>query len=207
MNKIYYKEKKYLGTGDLNDVSLSNNKTSEEVNVVDMIIPDLYLPNYQKAGFVDKDLYDAVVAFGWQNDVLEQEEGMDMKLLLKKLLVKLLNLFLKLTKISTASASLNSTYVSGGSISFTKVGGTVQVGIGGLAFNSFSGRQVIGTIPEGFRPPGESYVVPNNMGGTAVGAGYYLMFEANGDIKKDGTGAAHTFGWATGTYVLGGGVT
>lgn len=72
MNKIYYKEKKYIGTGDLNNVSLSNNKTSEEVNVVDMIIPDLYLPDYQKVGFVDKDLYDAVVALGWQNDVLEQ---------------------------------------------------------------------------------------------------------------------------------------
>ena len=72
MNKIYYKEKKYLGTGDLNNVSLSNNKTSEEVNVVDMIIPDLYLPDYQKTGYVDKDLYDAIVALGWQNDVLEQ---------------------------------------------------------------------------------------------------------------------------------------
>ena len=60
MNKIYYKEKKYIGTGDLNNVLLSNNKTSEEVNILDMTIPDLYLPDYQKTGFVDKNLYEMI---------------------------------------------------------------------------------------------------------------------------------------------------
>lgn len=70
MNKIYYKDKEYIGTGSINNVLLVGNKTSTDVNVVDMTEPMLNLDGYQIAGSVDKDIYDALVTLGWDTDVI-----------------------------------------------------------------------------------------------------------------------------------------
>lgn len=69
MNKIYYKDKEYIGTGSINNILLVGNKTSADINVVDMTEPMLNL-NYQIAGSVDKDIYDALVALGWDDEVI-----------------------------------------------------------------------------------------------------------------------------------------
>lgn len=70
MNSIYYKGKQYIGTGSINNTLLVGNKTSEDINVVDMTEPMLDLDNYQIAGSIDKDIYDALVALGWDSDVI-----------------------------------------------------------------------------------------------------------------------------------------
>lgn len=70
MNSIYYKDKQYIGTGSINNTLLVGNKTSEEINVVDMTNPKLTLDGYQTEGNVDKAIYDAIVALGWDSDVL-----------------------------------------------------------------------------------------------------------------------------------------
>ena len=70
MNSIYYKDKQYIGTGSINNTLLVGNKTSEEINVVDMTNPKLTLDDYQVAGSIDKEIYDALVALGWDSDVI-----------------------------------------------------------------------------------------------------------------------------------------
>ena len=73
MNKLYHLGKEFIGFAleSINGVLLDGNKTSEQIGVVDMITPKLDLSDYQVSGSVDKELYDAIVALGWQNDVLE----------------------------------------------------------------------------------------------------------------------------------------
>ena len=74
MRKIYFLGKEYIGFAlqSINNVLLDGNKTSEQIGVVDMVNPKLDLSDYQTAGSVDKELYDAIVALGWDTDVLEQ---------------------------------------------------------------------------------------------------------------------------------------
>ena len=53
MSKIMHNDIEYAGTNfDIED-------------------PKFDLSKYQVAGSVDKELYDAIVALGWENDVLE----------------------------------------------------------------------------------------------------------------------------------------
>lgn len=70
MNKIYYKDKEYIGTGSINNVLLVGNKTSANINVVDMTEPMLNLDSYQIAGSIDKEIYDALVALGWTDCIV-----------------------------------------------------------------------------------------------------------------------------------------
>lgn len=71
MNNIYYKNKEYIGSGSINNVLLLGNKTSEEINVVDMTVPKLNLLDYQIAGSVDRDIYNSIIALGWGDDVFD----------------------------------------------------------------------------------------------------------------------------------------
>lgn len=59
-----------MGTGSINNILLIGDKTSEEINVVDMTNPKLTLDGYQIEGNIDKEIYDALVALGWDRDVL-----------------------------------------------------------------------------------------------------------------------------------------
>lgn len=70
MNKIYYKDKEYIGTGSINNILLVGNKTSANINVVDMTEPMLNLDSYQIAGSIDKEIYDALVALDWTDCIV-----------------------------------------------------------------------------------------------------------------------------------------
>lgn len=41
--------------------------------LVEMIEPKLDLSDYEVLDSVDKELYDAIIALGWEDDVLEEE--------------------------------------------------------------------------------------------------------------------------------------
>lgn len=91
----------------------------------------------------------------------------------------------------SATASNNSTYISGGAIRLHKRGKTVHVNVEGLAFKAYNNRQTVATVPVGYRPSQPAY---GNFNGVAFP---YLIINANGSVQVDGTGAAHTkWGWA-----------
>lgn len=95
----------------------------------------------------------------------------------------------------TATATNNSTYVSGGSFVLSKKGKTVHLNVSGVAFKAYSGRQTVATVPEGYRPSQTAYGPFNGV------ASPYLIVNTNGTIQVDGTGSAHT-NWGSACYVV-----
>lgn len=49
---------------------VDNGGIAEIEHIMNTINPEIELPQYQTAGTTDKALYDAIVALGWQNDVI-----------------------------------------------------------------------------------------------------------------------------------------
>ena len=69
-----------------------------------------------------------------------------------------------------------------------KIGNVVTLRFHAVAVKELSSRTTIGTIPEGFRPPNELYVIPNATPNNST----YIMVQSNGDIKMEPT-AARTY--------------
>lgn len=55
----------------INGVALVGNKTSQEINVVDMTTPRVALPNHTTSGSIDKTLYDTLTALGWTDCIVD----------------------------------------------------------------------------------------------------------------------------------------
>lgn len=69
-SQMYIQSSTSGSAGSINNVLIVGNKTSEEINVVDMTNPKLTLDNYQIAGSIDKEIYDALVALGWTDVIV-----------------------------------------------------------------------------------------------------------------------------------------
>lgn len=110
-----------------------------------------------------------------------------MKVMLKKILTKLLQFITP----SVINATRVGDFWQSGNIVVARRGGTVTVMFAGTNFRAYTGRQTIATIPTGYRPRNEVYGFCTN--------GEVFIFQANGDIQRDGT-AGVSIVYGTGTY-------
>jgi hypothetical protein len=93
---------------------------------------------------------------------------------------------------ATANGTADSSYISSGTPWAVRCGNCCTVRVDGMVTKAFSGRQVIGTVPAGFRPP------ERGTYGMVNGTTRYFIVETNGEIKLDGNNSAATlYGYAT----------
>ena len=95
----------------------------------------------------------------------------------------------------SAVCSLNS-HVTAGEIQLDRSGGFCEVRVAGVYLDSFSSRTTIGTIPEGFRPKGESYVFDTSLKG-------YFVLLSDGRVQAEAS-LASRWVYASGAYKVGG---
>ena len=114
-------------------------------------------------------------------------------LALKPLIAKMLARLVQFTTGYGGTATLNTTYVTGGAIHYKKYGGVVTVKFQALVVKQLTARTVIATIPEGFRPYTEVYGTVNNNT-------RYALVSQNGDVSLE-PGSAGTI-YVSMTYVI-----
>ena len=93
---------------------------------------------------------------------------------------------------SAVTATKVGNYYSSGTVVAYKRSGVVTVKVNGLALSALSARTTVAKLPEGYRPPTQSYGIINSS--TA-----YFVVETNGDVKFN-AGSAQTV-YSNVTYV------
>ena len=86
----------------------------------------------------------------------------------------------------------NATYISGGYIEILRRGNAIQYNFVGLVCKTYSGRQTVATIPDGFRPllPAYGQINGNTDGG-------YFIVDTNGEVKVDSQFASGKTLWGS----------
>jgi phage minor structural protein len=98
--------------------------------------------------------------------------------------------------VSTGNATMDSTYVESGGIVFRKAGHVVQAIAQGVKLKvALTARTTIGTIPDGYRPLGQSFMTINGR------ASPYVIFSGS-TIMLDAV-AAGTGIWGSACYMVG----
>ena len=91
----------------------------------------------------------------------------------------------------SADAEKVGNYYSSGAITAYKKGGCVTVIVSNLGLSALGSRTAVAKLPEGFRPPTETY------GYLTLGGSYFLI-QNNGDVQFN-SGSAVT-AWGSATY-------
>lgn len=86
-----------------------------------------------------------------------------------------------------SSATLNSSYITSGSISCIRKGGVVMVRLHAVAVKQLTARTTVATIPSGFRPPGETY-------GAINGENAFWIVNASGAVQFNAGSARTVYG-------------
>lgn len=107
------------------------------------------------------------------------------------------------TSATEATCTLDTTYASTGrsTVKVSKNGGVCTITFMPLVLKAQSGRNVFGTVPEGFRPVNnEYYIHPNGWANESS----YIIVGTDGTLKANVNLPSENESWASGTYVIGG---
>ena len=97
------------------------------------------------------------------------------------------------------TATINTTYASGGSVSVRKRGKMCEVTLNGVTVKSISARSTIATVPSGYRPVGDVYIIPTSIGSYI--ASEYVVITSAGAVNADVGCSGRTI-YGTVTYAL-----
>ena len=100
---------------------------------------------------------------------------------------------------ANTTATINTTYASGGSVSVRKRGKMCEVTLNGVTVKSISSRSNIANIPSGYRPVGDVYIIPTSIGSYV--ASEYVVITSAGAVNADVGCSGRTI-YGTVTYAL-----
>ena len=84
-----------------------------------------------------------------------------------------------LDTLNEANVTKNGSIWTAGTIKLYKRGYNVMLALMGVNISSVSTRTTFATIPTGYRPPAQTYVVPGGSGSD------YIIVDSNGQIRAD----------------------